>query len=138
MAFVACKKDNSSSSGSGGNDNNNGIVYYDANNIEGVTKIKELLVDADCDKGISSSGTITSTYGTNPFSDIIYCDGWNVDATTVDEFYRNSGKVSSAEYHRSKQMAIIVFTGTGVYGGYGSYWRGEYENTVSFYTKNSH
>ncbi|MCL2040515.1 MAG: hypothetical protein FWG84_00565 [Bacteroidales bacterium] len=130
-AFVACKKDKKD------DDNNNGIVYYN-NDIEGITKVKSLLVDADCDKGILISGVVTSIYGTRPYSDTFYCDGFGVDATNVDEAFRELGTLSSAEYHRNNQMAILVFKSQGTFGGYGNYYIGNIEETISFYTKNEH
>jgi len=122
VIFISCEKNDS---------DGKAVVYYYGSNISDIEKIKELISDADCDKGIiykyvmSSSHQYFNTSGTTTE----YCDDWQ---GTI------SGTIYLVEYNRSKKTVVIEgdITGVRYYGGkpYTVY----IDYTYSFYTKNNH
>jgi len=116
--FVSCEKE----------------LHYDGYSIEDVRKIKELLIDADCEKGIAVKKSSYHPYtGTMVSSDTYYCDEWEVNDTTIEEFYKGLGDVYSVNYNRKKKMVVLLCYYTYYYQG-----KGEVDMVYSFYTKSKH
>jgi hypothetical protein len=106
--------------------------HYDSDKIEDIRKIKELLLDSDCDKGISCKGTSyrNTSHATNLESYLWYCEDWIVNETNIDEIYMSLGHITSVIYNRNKMTVVIDCSKTG------QFFSGEY--TYTFYTKNKH
>lgn len=83
---------------------------YGSSNIENIRKIKELLLDVDCDKGIMInsdsyySGNYSGGSGSTSSSDILYCDAWQIDETNIDDLYKGLGKITSVTYNRIQNI----------------------------------
>jgi hypothetical protein len=110
--------------------------YYDSDNIEDIRKIKELLLDADCSKGIASKWTwYSSSYGSNSSNQTQYCDTWDIDETNIEEFYKGLGNIKSVKYNRNKKTVILDCNYTVFLSWNNSF---TYDKTFSFYTKKAH
>ena len=116
--------------------------YY-SDDIDDIIKIKEFLVDADCDKGVAIKYQHKSSYNNKSGTEIHYCDEYKVDRTTVDEYYKGMGNITSVRYTKNNNKVVIESEETWL-----NYYRIDYytvqwyevytTRTYSFYTKSKH
>jgi len=119
-------------------------IYY-PNDIDDLMKIRELIVDMDCEKGCIMKWQNSSAYDNSSGGGIMYCK--DIEEAGGIEVFANeliqSGVISSAKYDRSKKSVIIKAESK-----FQTYFRQDYytviwywvttKSTITFYTKNKH
>ena len=127
LISASCRKDPDDDKYNDPDSNSSGVVYYYSDNIEDVIKIKELLADSDCDKGILIKNAITTSSGTYYESNVVYCDYWNTYTANIDRLYSDFGNISYVEYNRRSKTVVIESKSSS-----------RESHTISFYTKSNH
>ena len=111
--------------------------------VNDIVKIRELLMDADCSKGVVARWKNTSSYNNQSGSNIVDCDEFKVDESNFKEFYTGLGNITSVTYNKTNNNVVIESETT-----WNDYRRIDYytvswyvvrtKYTLSFYTKSKH
>ncbi len=134
FVIISCEKDRG---------NKNGIISYYTDDIEDIMKIKELLKDMDCDKGVAYKAERQSDYGHFFDNNILYCDDYPEIDTNVDKYYKELYDIKCVTYDQNNKKVTIEGQNS-----YQTYYRVNYYSVVwywvyvtytcTFYTKNNH